>query len=123
MTTVCLDDLKLEKCRLIKIDVDGNELDVLQSGEATIKKLRPILYVENDIREKSRDLLEYLMAMDYSLYWHIAPLVSADNYFGNSTNYWSPNGLVSLMVLGIPREHNYSITGLASVSHPDEWVM
>lgn len=121
--TLTLDELSLEKCRLIKIDVDGNELDVLQSGAVMIARCRPVLYLENDMREKSKELLEYLMALNYNLYWHIAPVFSAQNYRGNPVNHWQPNFLVSLMVLGVPKEQNVTIAGLAPIRDPNEWIL
>jgi len=121
--TVRIDDLNLKNCRLIKIDVDGNELDVLHSGAETIAKFRPILYLENDVRSKSKELLTYMMGLDYALYWHIAPIFSPDNFFNNPVNHWEPNGVVSLMVLGVPKEQNLKIEGLAQIQNADEWVL
>ncbi len=37
---------------LIKIDVEGAELDVLKGGAALIARSRPLLYVENDRVER-----------------------------------------------------------------------
>ena len=31
---------------MIKIDVDGNEYDIIKSGEKTIKKFKPIIMIE-----------------------------------------------------------------------------
>ena len=118
-----IDDIGLQSCRLIKIDVDGNELDVLHSGRATINRFRPVLYLENDVVDKSKALLEYLMALDYTPYWHVAPVFSPDNFAGNSVNYWAPGILVSLMVLGVPKELRIRIEGLAQISDPNEWIL
>lgn len=120
---VKIDEMGLEKCRLIKIDVDGNELDVLQSGEATIKRLRPIVYFENDVREKSKELLDYLFALNYTLYWHVAPICAPINFFGNPVNHWDPDCIVSLMVLAVPKETGMTIAGLAEIRNSDEWVV
>jgi len=121
--SIKIDDLGLKTCGLIKIDVDGNELDVLQSGAATIDALRPFLYFENDKREKSKDLLAYLLGKHYLLYWHVAPIFSPDNYFGNKVNAWAPNGKWSLMVLGVPQETGVTVTNLAQINKADEWVV
>lgn len=121
--SIHIDDLDLDRCRLIKVDVDGNEKDVLQSGAETIKKFRPVLYVENDIPDKSKGLLEYMMALNYTLYWHIAPIFSPNNFLNNPVNHWGPNGVVSLMVLAVPSEWSMKIEGLAQVKNADEWVL
>ena len=41
-----LDDLNLDKCDFIKIDVEGMEIDVLQSSKNTIQKYKPLIYTE-----------------------------------------------------------------------------
>jgi hypothetical protein len=123
MRSIGLDDLKLEKCRLIKIDVDGNELDVLQSGENTIRACRPFLYIENDIREKSKELLAYLFTLNYALYWHCAPIFLPDNFAGNSVNHWAPGNVVSQMMLAVPEELGMTIIGLKRIQQTDEWYI
>ena len=37
---------KIKKVDLIKIDVDGHELDVLKSGQKTLKKFKPLIHFE-----------------------------------------------------------------------------
>src|SRR5207248_1056429 len=49
-----LDDVyDLDRLRLIKIDVEGMELEVVRGAEQTIRRLRPVLYVENEFPERS----------------------------------------------------------------------
>jgi FkbM family methyltransferase len=117
-----LDSLALDSCAFIKIDVDGKELEVLQSAEATIAKTRPVIYLENDIQEKSAALLEHLLQRDYTLFWHQAPIFEPDNFFGNPVNHWAPQRVVSLMMLCIPSEKagQLSVT-LKRVTDKDEW--
>ena len=55
--------LKLARCELLKIDVEGMELAVLQGARNTIERLRPILYVENSKEERSAALVEYLQSL------------------------------------------------------------
>jgi FkbM family methyltransferase len=117
-----IDSLGLDACALIKIDVDGKELEVLKSAAATIAKTRPVIYLENDIREKSAPLLEHLLQQDYRLYWHQAPIFEPDNFFGNPINHWAPQNIVSLMMLCIPNEKAGAISiPLKQATHKDEW--
>jgi FkbM family methyltransferase len=119
---ISVDSLNLDACVFIKIDVDGKELEVLRSAEATIGRTRPVLYLENDIREKSSALLAYLLRHDYALFWHRAPIFEADNFFGNPINHWAPQSIVSLMMLGLPKEKTAGLTvNLKKVTHQDEW--
>lgn len=121
-SAMAIDDLNLSACRLIKIDVDGFELDVLRSGAKTIERLRPVLYLENDRREKSQALLEYLLAFkNYSFFWHFPPAFSPDNFAGNPVNHWAPQMPISIMILGVPDELGLAIHGLRRVERADEW--
>jgi FkbM family methyltransferase len=119
---VALDALELEACDLIKVDVDGKELDVLRSGEMQIERHRPVLYFENDVQEASPELLAYTMdTLGYDLYWHPAPIFEEHNFFGNPVNHWAPQNIVSLMVLGVPKERKKDISGLKRIKDKHDW--
>ena len=66
-----VDALGLERCDFMKIDVEGMEGEVLAGATSTIARFRPVLYVENDRREKSAPLIEQLLSFDYELFWHV----------------------------------------------------
>lgn len=117
-----IDSLDLERCDLIKVDVDGRELEVLRSGEMRIESFRPVLYFENDVRERSGELFDYVMrVLGYDLYFHPAPIFSPDNYFGNPVNHWGDKSIVSLMMLGVPAERKMADVALRKVTSPDDW--
>lgn len=119
---LALDALDLAACDLIKIDVDGKELEVLRSGERQIEKYRPILYFENDVRESSAELLAYVMqTLGYKLYWHPAPIFDENNFFSNPVNHWAPKNILSLMVLGVPAERMQDVAGLSPVNDKNDW--
>jgi FkbM family methyltransferase len=121
---LALDALDLGACDLIKVDVDGKELEVLRSGETQIERHRPILYFENDVREASSELLAYTMdTLGYDLYWHPAPIFEEHNFFGNPVNHWAPRNITSLMVLGVPKERKKDISGLRPVKDKHDWWM
>ena len=73
------------RVRMIKIDVEGMELDVLRGATELMKKFRPALYVENDRPEKSEELVEYLRSQNYRPYWHLPSDFNSNNYFANAT--------------------------------------
>jgi len=119
---LALDALELEGCHLIKVDVDGKELEVLESGAMLIERFRPVLYFEDDVREASEPLLEFVMnTLGYDLYRHPAPIWDQQNFFENPVNHWAPSNVCSLMVLGIPAESKIEIRNLHKVSSPDDW--
>jgi len=121
-TVVPIDSLGVTSCALIKIDVDGKELEVLRSARSLIEKCRPVLYFENDAQDASAALLGHAMEQGYDLYWHPAPIFEPDNFFGNPVNHWAPKNILSLMVLGIPAERRaqYSVP-LKKVMDPGQW--
>jgi hypothetical protein len=119
---MALDSLDLAALDLLKVDVDGKELEVLQSGEMQIERFRPILYFENDNRELSPPLLSYAMdKLGYDLYWHPAPIFDEKNFFGNPVNAWAPTNIASLMILGIPTERKLAVPDLRRVAGKDDW--
>ena len=121
-TFIALDSLDLAACDLIKVDVDGKELDVLRSGEMQIERFRPVLYFENDVRDASQELLFYAMEkLGYDLYWHPAPIFDQDNFFGNPVNHWAPKAYTSMMVLGVPAERKTAVPQLSRIADSHEW--
>lgn len=114
VTTV--DRLDLPRCDLLKIDVEGMELDVLRGAAQTLARLRPVVYLENDRPENSPKLIEFLQQAGYRLYWHVPAMFDAANHYGNSTNAF-PN-LVSANMLGVHESVQAQIAGLRPIDSP-----
>jgi FkbM family methyltransferase len=117
--TITLDSLRLPACHLIKIDVEGREQSVIAGAVETIARCKPALYVENDRRDRSSDLIREIQKLDYVLYWHLPAFYRPDNFYGNPTNLWPQ--LVSLDMLCLPRSDTRKIEGMLPVSGPDDW--
>lgn len=113
-----IDGLKLPQCHFIKVDVEGMESDVLRGAAETLARCRPLLYVENDRREKSAALIELLFNAGYRLYWHMTPYYTPNNFFGNAENVFG--GTISINMLGVPRESTLQIEGAREVKSADE---
>lgn len=112
------DEIDSERLELIKIDVEGMELDVLRGAGALIARHRPLLYVENDRVDRSEALIRFMLGLDYRIYWHLPPLYNPDNYFRNPANLYP--GIVSVNMLGVPRERAQNVTGLSELREPSE---
>lgn len=106
---------------LIKIDVEGMELDVLQGAFALITRARPFLYVECDRDDKAEALIAYMQdVLGYRLYWHLPPLFDENNYERESANVFP--GIVSKNVLGVPVTMTFK-TNLPPVTRWDEFPL
>jgi FkbM family methyltransferase len=68
---VAVDSLALDNVGLIKIDVEGNEFDVLEGAAETIQRCRPNIVVENEYRHNPdcSKVFEFLSARDYAGYF------------------------------------------------------
>ncbi|MBI3444377.1 MAG: FkbM family methyltransferase [Magnetospirillum sp.] len=112
-----LDSYALDHLKLIKIDVEGAESEVIDGAAETIRRLRPILYAENDRREKSPGLISRIMDLGYRLWWHVVPLYSAANYRGDSNNVFG--NVASFNMICIPRENGSSVGDSVEILSPD----
>lgn len=62
-----LDEFELRDVRLIKIDVEGMEPEVLRGAEATILRCRPFIYAEAETRAAHNRLEEVLRPWGYKM--------------------------------------------------------
>ncbi len=113
-----IDQLALQRCKLIKADVEGMEAEVLGGARQTIERCRPLLYLENDRAEKSAELISLAMGLGYRLWWHVTPLFNPDNFLKNPNNVFG--GVVSINLLGQPAEAARPVAGLREVLHADD---
>ncbi|MCW3476676.1 FkbM family methyltransferase [Limobrevibacterium gyesilva] len=109
-----LDDLDLPACHLLKLDLEGMELEALQGGVRTVAAHRPFMYVENDRRERAEALIALLLSWNYRLYWHTPPLFSPRNFAGDSENIFGE--IVSINMLCIAAELNITVQGLQPIA-------
>lgn len=86
-----LDKFDFPQVKFMKIDVEGFEEKVLRGGSTTIKRCKPIMYIEDDRREKSASLREYITSLGYSIREHYPALYRANNFFGLKKNVWDRN--------------------------------
>ena len=113
-----IDSIGLGACHFIKIDVEGMENETIAGAADTIKKFDPILYVENDRRDRAQELIERLLGLGYRLYWHLPQLFNPDNYFANKENVFE--NLISRNMFCIPKNNPLTITNFQEITSPDE---
>ena len=106
-----IDELSLERCALLKADVEGMEAAVIRGAVDTIERLRPILYLENDRREKSAELINLVRKFGYRIYMHTPTLY---NYFNNQHNVFG--NICSLNILCVPESAKFPVDGLKELT-------
>lgn len=115
-TVVPIDDLPINRpVKLIKIDVEGMEPDVLLGARAVIARDRPLLFFEVlniDVLHACRHILS---DFDYELMWLETPAFNPDNFLKDPDNIWSWGevGVLAMPTGGDPRvAHLPRVTGL-----------
>jgi FkbM family methyltransferase len=87
------------RCRLLKIDVEGMELDVLEGARALVETTRPIVYVENNDAARSPALITWLLARDYHLFWHVSRFFNPRNFRDNPENVFGNLGDLNMLAV------------------------
>jgi FkbM family methyltransferase len=113
-----LDSLQLPACHLIKIDVEGMETEVIAGARRLLERWRPILYVENDREDKSKQLVSEILSLKYRLYWHLTPYFREENFYRTTTNIFGDE--VSANMLCVPQESPLVMTGFREIKSPDD---
>lgn len=116
---VTIDSLGLPRLRLLKVDVEGMEFEVITGARATIQRLQPALYIENDRADRSQRLISLLFDVGYRLWWHITPLFSPKNFRGNPQDIFG--NVVSFNMIGFPRADPPAIE-LPEIVSPDDFA-
>ncbi len=116
VTVLTLDQLEVSAVRLIKIDVEGLELEVLAGAKARLARCRPILYVENDRAEKAEALVALLQEEGFRMWWHTPPLYNPTNFLANPHNVFG--NVASFNMLCLPREMATQVQGMPEIVSP-----
>jgi len=113
--SIRLDDvLAGRQVRLMKIDVEGFEMQVLKGAAGLIETCRPVIYIENDRPAQSQSLIDYLWRRGYRLWWHVTTLFNAGNYRRKADNRYA--GLHSFNMICLPSESEMTMDELPEVT-------
>lgn len=116
--SIKLDDLNLDDCTVIKIDVEGHELNVLKGASKTIKKFRPVVFFEALKENNWEECREFLASKDYKTYWVVCKVRPLHTTY-KETELNPFNDTASFNILAVPIEKKqpedlYPVT-------PGEW--
>jgi FkbM family methyltransferase len=77
-----LDSLDLPPPNLMKIDVEGFDLEVVQGGLELVRKHKPVVFYEALRPAKTAALNAVMLAEGYRLFWFFAPYITPANLRG-----------------------------------------
>lgn len=119
--SLVIDSLNLPRVKLIKIDVEDGEVDVLMGAKKTILRCRPALYVENNTIERSEKIIKTVLSFGYRCFWHILDYYQLNNFFNNKENIFK--GLQpEANMFCFPKEAKINIKGFVEVNgKEDTW--
>jgi FkbM family methyltransferase len=113
---ITIDSLDLQRCAVMKIDVEGMESQVLRGAVATIERCQPIIYFEHASGNTGELTLIFnlLRGRGYRMYWHFANPFNVRNLRANPINLFG--GTVELNVFAAPvgREAPQGLTEIVS---------
>lgn len=102
---IALDDLSLtETVSLVKIDIEGMELDALRGAHATIARFRPAIFFEQNDAKRLSDTYDYLAAAGYRMFWLETHPFNRNNYRGDTENIWwrTETGVIAIPPRAVP---------------------
>ena len=80
------DLLGIPKTSVVKIDVEGQELDVLIGMRVTLTNQKPDLLIEMQDETTYADTFDYLKSLEYNMYWFPVKTFNPVNQKGNMEN-------------------------------------
>ncbi|MCA8292968.1 FkbM family methyltransferase [Burkholderia sp. AU30198] len=117
-----LDSLDLPRVDFLKADVEGFEPNLIRGARDTLRRHRPIVYLEyfnHYTGDGSKAFLECFAALDYRVWYFITPVFNRLNFLGNPENVF--DGIWSFDLVCIPRERG-EMHGLVEVTPDNEGV-
>ena len=86
---IVLDDVcRDEMVALIKIDIEGMELDALRGASKLLTRCHPVIYFEQNDTTRLADTYDYLADTGYQMFWLETHPFNKNNYRGVTENIW-----------------------------------
>ncbi|MEM7620781.1 MAG: FkbM family methyltransferase [Pseudomonadota bacterium] len=112
------DNFGLTRLNLMKLDVEGMELEVLQGAQKTIERCYPAIYAENHMEDSGKEVIRFLLDIGYNVWTHIIPLFNDKNYFQNPENIFS--NFSSFNIICLPKKLKVKIE-LPQIKTIEDW--
>jgi len=97
-----IDSLGLDALHLIKVNLPGTLVSLLQGADETVRRFRPTIYVRLGGIDQTAAEVKALKDAGYRCWSHLPYLYSADNHAGNGDNLFP--GMVHQNLIAAPIE-------------------
>ncbi|UTW59681.1 FkbM family methyltransferase [Kordiimonas sp. SCSIO 12603] len=94
-----LDDLNLENCNLIKIDVEGMELEVISGAQDIIAEKKPIVFYEQNTVANFHEIQKILSDRDYASFWSVSKAYPKFNIRRNEIDIFKGNTETNILAI------------------------
>ena len=84
---VPLDQCKMDRCDLIKIDVEGMELNVLKGSAKTLRRFRPLVFAECLSLHNGWQIVLFMRDNGFEAFLHNELSYNPDNFRKNTNNF------------------------------------
>ena len=119
--TINLDEINLDSCSLIKIDIEGHEWDAIKGGEKFLKKHKPVLYMEAKKNEVgTKKFLKWFFDNGWICYWHYAFWFRKNNY-KNNNKLIHDAGIGDMNIVAVPENIKQPSNLLKLKNYNEEW--
>lgn len=102
-----LDHLELPCIDLIKIDVEGQEPEVILGAKEIIRQYQPFIYAEFHPKDQSQDLVKLIQNLDYDVYVHKAAAFRHNNFKMYTTDVFG--GYVESNIFCVPKSKQIKV--------------
>lgn len=109
---------EIDSLDLLKIDVEGLEVDVLAGASEVINSHRPALFVENNNQEKGDELIDTIRSLDYESFWYCTERYTPQNYNREPRNI----GGFDINMISVPAEKKIDLPALDRVQGFDDLI-
>ncbi|MEM9046473.1 MAG: FkbM family methyltransferase [Pseudomonadota bacterium] len=110
------DELGETPVHLIKLDIEGMEGAALAGASRVISRYKPLLYLENNHRDLSANLIRQVFDLGYCAFWHLPLMFNPDNYFNEERDFFP--GIISTNMLCVP--NHWKIDRSGSIQDPED---
>lgn len=94
---ICLDQIDAPDPDVIKIDVEGQELAVIQGALQRISRYKPLVYYEAQESNDLEDIWHIFQQLNYTLYWNTVMNYNDYNFKGNTNNVFGNSAIFCIV--------------------------